>query len=86
MIWIKQSIVKFIGQLNEYAVLKDQARKKIEGGAGLDGKADFDEYTIYDQGSCLKIIKSPLRTVQQSPSAWLVQQRVLKFGQKLFRC
>ena len=38
------------GQLNEYGLLKDAAKKKLEGGAGLDTQADFDEYTIYDQG------------------------------------
>lgn len=38
------------GQLNEYGILKEEARRKIEGGAGLDANADFDEYTIYDQG------------------------------------
>lgn len=38
------------GQLNEYGLHKEAARKKMEGGAGLDANADFDEYTIYDQG------------------------------------
>lgn len=36
--------------MNEYGILKDAARRKMEGGAGLDTTADFDEYTIYDQG------------------------------------
>ena len=43
-------MINIAGQLNEYGLLKDAARKKLEGVAGLDTNADFDEYTIYDQG------------------------------------
>lgn len=38
------------GELNEYGVLKAERQRKVEGGAGLDKTADFDDYTIYDSG------------------------------------
>lgn len=38
------------GPLNEYGVLKAQKEAKMEGGAGLDTAADFDDMTIYDEG------------------------------------
>ena len=38
------------GELNEYGVLKAEREHKHQTGTGLDEKADFDDYTIYDEG------------------------------------
>lgn len=40
----------FLGQLNEYGILKDLREKGKEGEVGLDTAADFDDYTIYETG------------------------------------
>jgi len=53
VLWV---IVVFTGMLNEYGLVKDMLQKQHEGGAGLDEKADFDDYTIYDEGQRLLLV------------------------------
>ena len=40
----------FLGALNEYGLMKDLKLKAGEQAVGLDDKADFDDYTIYQEG------------------------------------
>lgn len=37
--------------MNEYGLLKQAKEKKIDGKVGMDENADFDNFTIYEEGN-----------------------------------